>query len=78
MFKIRMQGQYGRGGKRLSGVVGEMWRTWGLRDGVMRGYWVSNRLILVGVTGTVMRADAFVILGHGDSRNTGVRGVLCW
>ncbi|ORY29103.1 putative mitochondrial ornithine transporter 1 [Naematelia encephala] len=41
MFKIRMQGQYGRGGKRLSQIVGEMWREYGLRDGVMRGYWVT-------------------------------------
>ena len=41
MFKIRMQGQYGRGGKRLSAVVGEMWKEYGVRDGVMRGYWVS-------------------------------------
>ncbi|CAD6588476.1 MAG: hypothetical protein TREMPRED_005066 [Tremellales sp. Tagirdzhanova-0007] len=41
MFKIRMQGQYGRGGKRLSTVVGDMWREWGFRNGVMRGYGVT-------------------------------------
>ena len=44
MFKIRMQGQYGRGGKRLSTVVGDMWREWGFRNGVMRGYGVSPAL----------------------------------
>ena len=41
MFKIRMQGQYGKGGKRLGTVVGDLWRDWGFRDGLMRGYWVS-------------------------------------
>lgn len=41
MFKIRMQGQYGKGGKRLSEVVGGMWREFGFRKGVMRGYWVG-------------------------------------
>jgi hypothetical protein len=42
MFKIRMQGQYGGpGDKKLGRVVGDMWREFGLRDGIMRGYWVS-------------------------------------
>ncbi|WWD20951.1 hypothetical protein CI109_105429 [Kwoniella shandongensis] len=42
MFKIRMQGQYGGAGdKRLSAVVGDMWRQFGVRDGIMRGYWVT-------------------------------------
>lgn len=42
MFKIRMQGQYGGAGdKKLGRVVGDMWRDFGLRDGIMRGYWVS-------------------------------------
>lgn len=41
MFKIRMQGQYGKGGKRLSRVVGDMWKDYGLRNGIMRGYWVT-------------------------------------
>jgi solute carrier family 25 carnitine/acylcarnitine transporter 20/29 len=41
MFKIRMQGQYGgQGDKRLSAVVGDMWRQYGFRDGIMRGFWV--------------------------------------
>ncbi|WRT68821.1 uncharacterized protein IL334_005801 [Kwoniella shivajii] len=42
MFKIRMQGQYGGAGdKKLSGVVGDMWREYGLRNGIMRGYWIT-------------------------------------
>ncbi|WVR09243.1 hypothetical protein IAU60_006307 [Kwoniella sp. DSM 27419] len=42
MFKIRMQGQYGGAGdKKLSGVVGDMWRDYGFRNGIMRGYWVT-------------------------------------
>ncbi|KAJ7596999.1 mitochondrial carrier [Mycena floridula] len=42
MFKVRMQGQYGeKTDKRLRTVVREMWSHWGLRRGVMRGYWVT-------------------------------------
>ncbi|KAL7418793.1 hypothetical protein Q5752_006476 [Cryptotrichosporon argae] len=42
MFKIRMQGQYGGAGdKKLSGVVADMWRNYGFRDGIMRGYWIT-------------------------------------
>jgi len=42
MFKIRMQGQFGGAGdKKLGKVVGDVWRNYGLRDGIMRGYWVS-------------------------------------
>jgi solute carrier family 25 carnitine/acylcarnitine transporter 20/29 len=40
MFKIRMQGQYGTG-KRLTAVVGDMYREWGWRRGIMRGFWVG-------------------------------------
>ena len=37
-----MQGQYGaKMDKRLRAVVGEMWKNWGFRKGVMRGYWAS-------------------------------------
>ncbi len=43
MFKVRMQGQYGGAGdKNLRTVASEMWKTWGFRKGVMRGYWVSD------------------------------------
>lgn len=43
MFKVRMQGQYGaKDDKRLRDVAKEMWRDWGFRQGVMRGYWVSH------------------------------------
>ncbi|TFK50901.1 mitochondrial carrier [Heliocybe sulcata] len=42
MFKVRMQGQYGGpSDKRLSVVAREMWKEWGFRQGVMRGYWVT-------------------------------------
>jgi solute carrier family 25 carnitine/acylcarnitine transporter 20/29 len=47
MFKIRMQGQFGGAGdKKLGKVVGNVWRNYGLRDGIMRGYWVSVSLML--------------------------------
>jgi solute carrier family 25 carnitine/acylcarnitine transporter 20/29 len=43
MFKIRMQGQYGQpGDKRLSAVLSDMWREWGFRRGIMRGFWVCS------------------------------------
>lgn len=41
MYKIRMQGQYGSGGKRLRDVVGDDLKRFGWRRGIMRGYWVS-------------------------------------
>ena len=42
MFKVRMQGQYGAAtDKRLGAIVSEMWRDWGFRKGIMRGYWVT-------------------------------------
>ncbi|KAG1737860.1 mitochondrial carrier [Suillus paluster] len=42
MFKVRMQGQYGAAtDKKLRDVAKEMWRDWGFRKGVMRGYWVT-------------------------------------
>ncbi|KIY70982.1 mitochondrial carrier [Cylindrobasidium torrendii FP15055 ss-10] len=42
MFKVRMQGQYGNPeDKKLRIVAREMWREWGFRKGVMRGYWVT-------------------------------------
>ncbi|KAF5354351.1 hypothetical protein D9758_010728 [Tetrapyrgos nigripes] len=42
MFKVRMQGQYGGASdKRLSAIASEMWKDWGFRKGIMRGYWVT-------------------------------------
>lgn len=42
MFKIRMQGQYGGAGdKKLGAVVSDMWREYGFRNGIMRGYWIT-------------------------------------
>ncbi|KIK81230.1 hypothetical protein PAXRUDRAFT_156545 [Paxillus rubicundulus Ve08.2h10] len=42
MFKVRMQGQYGAStDQRLRDVAREMWRAWGFKRGIMRGYWVT-------------------------------------
>ncbi|KAI0343773.1 mitochondrial carrier [Trametopsis cervina] len=42
MFKVRMQGQYGaKDDKKLRAVVREMWSKYGLRNGIMRGYWIT-------------------------------------
>ncbi|EPQ55242.1 mitochondrial carrier [Gloeophyllum trabeum ATCC 11539] len=42
MLKVRMQGQYGSpSDKRLSVIAREMWKEWGFRQGIMRGYWVT-------------------------------------
>ena len=42
LFKVKMQGQYGLpGDRRLRTVVGDTWRTWGFRNGIMRGFWVT-------------------------------------
>ncbi|QRW25422.1 mitochondrial carrier protein [Rhizoctonia solani] len=44
MFKVRMQGQYGaKGDKKLSMVFWDMWRDYGFRKGVMRGFWPPLR-----------------------------------
>ena len=41
LLKIRMQGQYGGvDDKRLSRAARDIWREWGFRNGVMRGFWV--------------------------------------
>jgi solute carrier family 25 carnitine/acylcarnitine transporter 20/29 len=48
MFKVRMQGQYGATtDKRLRDVAKEMWRNWGFRKGVMRGYWVATYIVVL-------------------------------
>ncbi|EUC62494.1 ornithine transporter 1 [Rhizoctonia solani AG-3 Rhs1AP] len=42
MFKVRMQGQYGaKGDKKLSKVFWDMWRDYGFKKGVMRGFWAT-------------------------------------
>ncbi|CAE6475163.1 unnamed protein product [Rhizoctonia solani] len=42
MFKVRMQGQYGaKGDKKLSKVFWDMWREYGFKKGVMRGFWAT-------------------------------------
>lgn len=41
-FKIRMQGQYGsKDDKKLWAVISEQYRRHGLRNGIMRGYWIT-------------------------------------
>lgn len=43
MFKVRMQAQYGgKEDKRLRVVMRDMWKDWGFRRGIMRGYWVCT------------------------------------
>lgn len=43
MFKVRMQGQYGSpSDQRLRAVFSQMWSQWGIRKGIMRGYWVKS------------------------------------
>ncbi|KAG2049407.1 mitochondrial carrier [Suillus hirtellus] len=52
MFKVRMQGQYGAAtDKKLRYVAKEMWRDWGFRTGVMRGYWVTVAREIPGYAG---------------------------
>ncbi|KAJ1306145.1 hypothetical protein OPQ81_010856 [Rhizoctonia solani] len=42
MFKVRMQGQYGtKADKKLSTVFWDMWRDYGFKNGVMRGFWAT-------------------------------------
>jgi solute carrier family 25 carnitine/acylcarnitine transporter 20/29 len=37
-----MQGQYGQpGDKRLASVFADTWRSYGFKNGIMRGYWVT-------------------------------------
>ncbi|KAG0144062.1 hypothetical protein CROQUDRAFT_47850 [Cronartium quercuum f. sp. fusiforme G11] len=42
MLKIKMQAQYGTpNDMRLRHVIAELWREWGFRKGIMRGFWVT-------------------------------------
>jgi len=42
LFKIRMQGQYGAAtDKKLRHVFQEMWSQHGIKNGVMRGFWIT-------------------------------------
>jgi hypothetical protein len=69
MFKVRMQGQYGaETDKRLRAVVSEMWKNWGFRKGIMRGYWVSCMMNLKLVRLTLVR------IGNCCTGDT----CLCW
>ncbi|KAF9022943.1 mitochondrial carrier [Hymenopellis radicata] len=60
MFKVRMQGQYGGAGdKRLRTVASEMWKTWGFRKGLMRGYWVTVAREIPAYAGIVDDSSAY-------------------
>ncbi|PPQ83816.1 hypothetical protein CVT25_001030 [Psilocybe cyanescens] len=64
MFKVRMQGQYGAAtDKRLSAVVSEMWRDWGFRKGIMRGYWVTVAREILAYAGAIVRVWALLASG---------------
>lgn len=42
LFKIKMQGQYGRpGDKKLWSTIVDQYKSHGFRHGIMRGYWVT-------------------------------------
>lgn len=42
LFKIRMQGQYGGAAdQKLGAILNEMYSKYGLRHGVMRGFWIT-------------------------------------
>lgn len=71
MFKVRMQAQYGsKEDKRLRTVVSEMWSQWGLRKGIMRGYWVRDPRKGYAIN----RVFTVLFAGDGGSRNS----CLCW
>ncbi|KAI6169630.1 mitochondrial carrier [Pisolithus thermaeus] len=60
MFKVRMQGQYGAAtDKRLRDVAREMWRDWGFRRGIMRGYWVTVAREIPAYAGYVTSVSTF-------------------
>ena len=60
MFKVRMQGQYGRpGDKKLRAVVSEMWSEWGFRKVIMRGYWITVAREIPAYAGCVPLIVAF-------------------
>lgn len=62
MFKVRMQGQYGAAtDKRLGVVVSEMWRDWGFRKGIMRGYWVTVAREIPAYAGYVLISNDFCL-----------------
>ena len=71
MFKVRMQGQYGgKDDKRLRVVMREMWKEWGFRQGIMRGYWVRPpEHLLVGCRDLILHP------GHIRQRNPRLRRV---
>lgn len=68
MFKIRMQGQYGKEGKKLRQVVGDMYSEWGWKRGIMRGFWVRRaRHERVSLSAELICPD------HGSARDPSLR-----
>ncbi|KAF8901893.1 mitochondrial carrier [Gymnopilus junonius] len=75
MFKVRMQGQYGAAtDKRLSAVVSEMWKDWGFRKGVMRGYWVTVAREILPTLGFIREQ----IYQYGPLASGSTGGIAYW
>ena len=56
-----MQGQYGaKDDKRLRDVAREMWRDWGFRKGVMRGYWVGHFAVCLQYPTLILRRSRWL------------------
>ncbi|CUA71662.1 hypothetical protein RSOLAG22IIIB_04708 [Rhizoctonia solani] len=73
MFKVRMQGQYGaKGDKKLSIVFWDMWRDYGFRKGVMRGFWFLHWVRICQAT------VPFEIWEPGPSLGTASKWLLWW
>lgn len=71
-----MQGQYGQpADKKLSAVAADMWREWGFKNGVMRGFWVTVAREVpayAGESSSLVTFDAESRIFDDASR------VLCW
>lgn len=80
MFKIRMQGQYGGADdKKLGQVVSDMWRNYGFRNGIMRGYMVGptpNLLADIAPLSARLRLLRLLKIGDRRSRDSSLRRFL--
>ena len=73
LLKVRMQGQYGAvDDKRLSRVAIDLYKKWGFRKGVMRGFWVHSHVIQVYLMHLMSSRD---ISGNRSKRDPGIRWV---
>ncbi|CAE6474319.1 unnamed protein product [Rhizoctonia solani] len=86
MFKVRMQGQYGaKGDKKLSIVFWDMWRDYGFRKGVMRGFWATVAREIPAYAGQFLHwvricqaTVPFEIWEPGPSLGTASKWLLWW